>query len=208
MFKRIDAISKMAIKTYSIHNVKQLIDLNGDSTNFDITFKVASKNGAPFDVLVVDQATLDTNPNLQYRRADKGIITGTISNNKNIYQNHFLVLKSDTPCECDVEIIKKELPVNIPQQPTTTVPTSLSKKRTDGFDWVKILLVLGAIAGIIVVLYWLPKKEPTKTEPKNTKFCFYTPSKSIESPCGVKCYNPIEPPENPLLTRLKSLNLS
>ena len=41
---------------------QQLVDLNGDTTNFDLTFNAASSDGSDFDVVVVDQATLDSNP--------------------------------------------------------------------------------------------------------------------------------------------------
>ena len=70
-------------KTYSVSNVKQLIDLNGSSTNFDISFKVTSRNKEPFHMLVVDQTTLDNNPNLQYKHVEGGEISGNLKNDKN-----------------------------------------------------------------------------------------------------------------------------
>ena len=96
-------------KTYNLSKIKQLIDLNGDSTNFDIQFRVKEKNNKPFDILVVDQTTLDNSPDLQYKKAN-GQMSGSMIQDKNVYQNYFIVLKADEPCECDVEIIKKELP--------------------------------------------------------------------------------------------------
>ena len=49
-----------SVRTYTLDKIRQLIDLNGDSTNFDISFKVTSRNGEVFDIVVVDQTTLDT----------------------------------------------------------------------------------------------------------------------------------------------------
>ena len=55
-------------KTYSLSKTRQLIDLNGDSTNFDVSFKVSCQDQTKkFNVLVVDQHTLDTTEHLQYK---------------------------------------------------------------------------------------------------------------------------------------------
>lgn len=96
-------------KTYSLTPMKQLIDLNGDITNFDLTFTATTKDGSPFDLLVVDQTTLDSNPSLEYKKA-QGTISGNIISDKGVYQNYFLLIKSETPCECDVSIDLKEIP--------------------------------------------------------------------------------------------------
>ena len=95
-------------QTYKLGKIKQLIDLNGDSINFDISFSVKCKDSTPFNLLVVDQETLD-NEDLVYKDA-KHSISGNIVADKNIYQNHFLILKSDTPCDVEVEIKKIDLP--------------------------------------------------------------------------------------------------
>ena len=91
------------------------MDLNGDSKNFDLTFTCTSKDGAPFEVLVVDQATLDSTPTLQYKKAN-GTISGNIVADKNVYQNYFLVLKADKPCEVTVKTIKKDIQPKVPPQ--------------------------------------------------------------------------------------------
>ena len=77
---------------YSIGKIKQLIDLNGDSVNFQVDFNVESQSGEPFDILVVDQTTLDNNPKIEYKTANEGKISGSITNDKNVYQNYFLIL--------------------------------------------------------------------------------------------------------------------
>jgi hypothetical protein len=89
---------------------KQLIDLNGDSINFDLTFTATSSENADFHALVVDQNTLDKVPHdsLEFKRAS-GSISGNIVSDKNIYQNYFLCLKSDKPCQVEVIINKKEI---------------------------------------------------------------------------------------------------
>jgi hypothetical protein len=193
------------VKTYSVSKVKQLIDLNGDSTNFDISFRVTSKNSAPFDILVVDQATLDGNPDLKYKNVSNGSISGRIKHDKNIYQNHFMILKSENACECNVEIQKTDLPKNIPQSPAVPVPSTTPQVRTievkqDSFRWIKIVLILGLIIGIGFALYWFSQKRDKEGEGGEVKL--YTPPQSPSHG------SPVPTGKNLLLERLKGLNMS
>lgn len=106
---------------YKINKIKQLIDINGDATNFDATFTAISKDGTEFDVLVIDQTTLDNTEELEYKKAEGGKMGGRIVADKNVYQNHFLILKSDKPCDVEVEITKQEI------QPKVISPEKLDK---------------------------------------------------------------------------------
>lgn len=208
-------------QTHPIGQIKKLIDLNGDTTNFDISFQVSSRNKEPFQLLVVDQTTLDNTPELQYKNVDNGTISGNIVQDKNVYQNYFLVLKSDNPCECDIEITKKELPKSVPQIPqikqTVTAPNNSHSTKKDGFNWVKIFLILGVIVGIGVVLYLYSKKSPEKAPekasekptqlPVESEFRFYSPPRSA-SPVSSRAENINVKGGNSLLERLKRLNVN
>ena len=79
--------------TYILSKVKQLIDLNGDSINFDISFTVNCQDDTPFKLLVVDQTTLDNSEELEYKE-QTNTISGNIVADKNVYQNYFLLLRS------------------------------------------------------------------------------------------------------------------
>ena len=107
-------------KTLSLTSRQQLIDLNEETTNFDLTFKAKSLDNSHFDVLVVDQTTLDNNPNLEYKRA-KGEISGNIISDKNVYQNYFLCLKSEKPCDVEIIIDKKKIHPRL-EQPMVQQP--------------------------------------------------------------------------------------
>jgi hypothetical protein len=102
-------------KHITINNMKTLVDINGDDINFDIDFKVTSKNKEPFFISVVDQKTLDNQEDLEYKEVDDGFIAGNVKNTKNVYQNYFLCLKSisDSEIQCNIEIIR-----NTPPSPT------------------------------------------------------------------------------------------
>ena len=95
-------------KQYRLGNVKTLIDLNQDSTNFEIDFQVVCQEQQEFLALVVDQDVLDSTPNLQYQTA-KGSIGGRLSKTDNEFKPHYLVLKSEQPIEVQVTVNKTDL---------------------------------------------------------------------------------------------------
>lgn len=171
-----------------VNNIKKLIDLNGDKTNFELSFNVKSVNDSPFEAIVVSQTQLDSGNPLEYKKVSQGVITGNIIADKNVYQNYFLLLKSDTPLECEVEINIKEIPPkiemdvpqyeNIPQD----IPTSIvdgrykkNKKSESPFNLKKILLILLVIIGIGLVIWFLYKKKPSK-EIENNSLETFIPS--------------------------------
>ena len=112
------------VVTLNLNSIKQLIDLNGDKVNFELDFQVESTNATPFDALVVTQEMLDSETPLDYQKAN-GIISGKIVADKNIYQNYFLILKSDTPVECRVMTNVRDIQPNIPQQPPQQPPPQM-----------------------------------------------------------------------------------
>jgi len=111
MFKELIFFTKMVIttKNYKLSKIKQLIDLNGDLVNFDLTFSVKSTDGSNFEALVVTQEQIDSGEPLEYKKAD-GSISGSIVADKDLYQNYFLLLKSDNPVECEVKIDVNNVP--------------------------------------------------------------------------------------------------
>ena len=44
---------------YQIGSIMKLIDLNKDTTNFDLSFQVTAENGNDFEMAIFDQSTLD-----------------------------------------------------------------------------------------------------------------------------------------------------
>lgn len=150
-------------KTYTLGKIKQLIDLNGDSTNFNLNFKVAAKDSSqPFNILVVDQTTLDNTPELNYKEVTKGVISGTIVADKNIYQNYFLILKSETPCQVDVEIIKKNLPKTPTKIKKELQPQSSLKDKLVN-NW-KIIALATVIIGIGIYVWYSSCGNPSEVQ--------------------------------------------
>ena len=73
---------------------KQLIDLNQDSAIFDIEIKAKTKNSTDeFSGIILSQTDLDSG-DFKYKKF-KGSLNARIKNDKDIYQNFFLCLKSE-----------------------------------------------------------------------------------------------------------------
>lgn len=174
-------------KTYYLNKRNQLIDLNEDRTNFDITFRVDSKNGEPFDIVVADQTTLDNSPQLEYKNASTGTMSGNIVQDKNIYQNYFLVLKAEQPCEVTVEITTKDIPGSNASNFTPPVDTPEPKSEggnKKGFGWKWLILIGIAIGGGILLWYiWNQKKKNKSTAAPAL------PSPSLDSQDGGNMYD-------------------
>lgn len=176
---------------YTLNKTKQLIDLNGDSTNFRLNFRATSKDGKPFFALVADQTTLDTNPSLEYKEVKTGEISGEVSSLKNIFQNFFLVLKADDLVECTVQINKEELPITTPPAPVRAI---IEPKKT---DWVKIALIIGVVVGGgLLIMYYFKKAKNSKTEKKTNSATAFSFERSPSLYGGSPLKSPDGTPQN------------
>jgi hypothetical protein len=162
---------------YEIDNIKKLIDLNGDLVNFELTFRVSSENSAEYDAVVVDQTTLDTG-NLVYKKV-KGVLAGKVIADKNIYQNYFLILRSDKPIKVNVEInikeiepSKEELEFLEEQVKNEEEPLPVKIENTNSMSNTKIILLLAAtvIIGYFVYKYFISGKTTSSTVSENLTY--------------------------------------
>jgi hypothetical protein len=142
--------------TYILSKVKQLIDLNGDSINFDISFTVNCQDDTPFKLLVVDQTTLDNSEELEYKE-QTNTISGNIVADKNVYQNYFLILKAEKECKVDVEITKKELPIT-PTPENESIENKQLQEQENSIDWKKIMLIAVSVCVLLLLWYLYNKK--------------------------------------------------
>lgn len=152
-------------QTFQIGKTKKLIDLNGDSINFDLTFKVTSKDSKPFEILVVDQTTLDNSNDLEYKEVKTGEITGSVLNDKNVYQNFFIILKSSENVICDVEITKKDLAKKnkqITSQNSIKDNSFLKTQQKPDNKLIKILLLTTILAVLLIGFYFFKKNRQKK----------------------------------------------
>ena len=178
-------------QTYSVSNIKQLIDLNGDSTNFECNFKITSQNKEPFDMVVMDQTTLDATPTLEYQHAD-GEISGILAQNENKYRNFFIVLRSEKPCICEVEIDKKVLPIRV--EP----PKPIVQNRS--LDYNNLFYIAIAVIAVGVIVYYGYNYLKNKKEKSKSSSVFNFPNGDEEN--GDENFQNSE-----ILDRLKNLNI-
>ena len=119
-------------KNYSVTKTKQLIDLNGETVNFKLTFDIKSKNNEPYQVVVVNENNLQSDDDFkfEYKLVNNGIISGEIVADSDVYQNYYLLIKSDNPCECEVtlkieDILPKPQPPPQQEMPMQQMPMQM-----------------------------------------------------------------------------------
>ncbi len=203
---------KMSQKTYKVNSQRQLVDLNGDSKNFDLTFTCTSKDNVPFQILVVDQATLDSTPNLQYKEAN-GTISGNIVADKDVYQNYFLVLRADKPCEVTVNTVKKDISPTLPTsqdlpKANKSIPLKPPSKVSNNSNWKTIAIVILVFGGGALLYYFYSQNNKKKSN------VIETSETNLPVPLSPALSNTssLSPPsstgQSALLDRLKNLDIS
>jgi hypothetical protein len=220
-------------KSYEITKIKQLIDLNGDSVNFDINFRVYTRDKRPFEMTIVDQATLDNNTSIEYQKVVDGDINGQIIEDKNVYKNYFIILKAEQPCVCFVEIDKKELPVNtnvntnlnnnmntnLNNNMNTNIKTPMIPKQPikvkKSFPWLSLFTVI-ALAGLSYYLYKYFTKSNNVDELNNQGFSggnlIVPQPQPVFSPIASPIQTPrfarsSSPEQNNIIDRLRNLSM-
>lgn len=163
----------MTTSTYSLNNFKQLIELNGETVNFELEFTVTSHDNQPFEALVVTQEMLDSEVPLEYQNA-QGTISGRIKSNDNKYHSYLLLLKSQTTNVCDVTINIREIaPENIQQPQNQDIRNNgrpsrpILKTQTEQSFWtLKNILLYGSLLIVCIIGGYFLYKALTKPSSK------------------------------------------
>ena len=163
-----------------LSNKRQLIDINEDATLFDIDVTVSADPSFEFKAAVVNQTQLDAG-DINYNQF-KGGMGVKVSNNKNIYQNHFLVLKSDKPGNVEVTLMKNPAPVNQPPPPpipenfiTPPMKQPLARpKKSQSIFTMRTVFIILILLGLGVGIFFMWKGSGTDGE----KVCLDTTSGS------------------------------
>jgi hypothetical protein len=156
---------------YVINNVQQLFAINNNLVNFKSKFQVTSLSNEPFQGLVVNQQTLDSGQALQFRTADAGIFSGEITQDNNMPNNWYLVLKSPKPNKVTIDFQTVPIAPRPMDQPVAAMDNAAQLARTNprdsppdsGKGWssyftfqnmVKVLIGVGVLSA----LYMLAKR--------------------------------------------------
>jgi hypothetical protein len=111
----------------------QLIDLNKEYVNFDITFECRALDATKdFEIIVVNQEQLNTIDltNLTMKLTKNGYISGNIVADEDKYQNYFLIMRAPTeePIEVDLEIKIKQ--IDAKQHPEMAPPPEFPQSQS------------------------------------------------------------------------------
>ena len=139
--------------SYSISKIKKLIDLNHDMINFKVLFNISSPDDQQFQALIVNQSTLDSveSDKLEYKTV-QGSLSGEVVADKNVYQNYYVILKSDVPIAIDVELQTTKLPDYIEHVEKKPKKEQESSSQNDNVKYI----LMGI--GVMVVLYFIMVK--------------------------------------------------
>jgi len=108
-------------KIYNVDTTRQLIDVNGDLTNFYLKFNLTSTDKKPFQMSISDVME-----EVEFKDVEDGYINGDFTWNENDHKDFFIVLKSNEETEINVILDINDLKTNennkmnseIPQQHT------------------------------------------------------------------------------------------
>lgn len=165
-------------KRYQLSNIQQLVDLNGDTINFRLRFKVTGPPDKEYDAVVLNQTQLDSGENIPYKKVKGGVIGGEMVSDKDLYQNYFLSLKAENPLEVEVEIEFEKLPYPL-------LPPESKKVDTPKKSYKMYLIIGGVIValGAIYYFYFYRKKGVKSKEISKSR----SPERS-KSPLREKSY--------------------
>ena len=154
-------------KTYLVNNVNQLIDINGELTNFSANFLVKSQDGKPFEILVIDQDSLGNEGNMPFRKVDNGKVDGEISHDSGTHKTYYIILKSSVPTKCDLDLDIREIepktqPVSVPE---ATPP--IVQKPDESVGWFKIFLIIAVLVAVVCGIYYVWGRTTEVTEQKS-----------------------------------------
>lgn len=149
----------------------QLIDLNKEFVNFEISFECKALDASKdFEMLVINQDQLDSIDlsSLSMKRTRGGYISGNIVADEDKYQNYFLVIRAceeNDPMEVDMTISIKPIPPNkeklrAMRNETPMLPPSIDgvSSQQDNPKCVNLYVILLVVVVGGVLVYFLIKK--------------------------------------------------
>jgi hypothetical protein len=175
----INIVKYMVQTSYLLTAHKQLINLNSNLVNFKADMKIVSTNGKSFEALVVTQEHLDSDSPLQYKNINPNEeFNASVSNNNNIRQDYYLILRSLEEASVMVSVDLKAL--DPPVQPATNVPLEsripvLEKTSWIKSNWKKIAIVLLLIAGGVFIYFFYKSKQQQQYSIQPHDFLLHAP---------------------------------
>jgi hypothetical protein len=154
---------KMVVKSLTLDKIKQLVDINGDMTNFKALIEINPADAtAEYELAFVNQTILDNAEDFDYT-STRGPFRHAFTSSDDMYQNHFVCLRSTSPLDVNINVTVEELPTNTvaPMKPQVEefVPPPMEPEKIYEKVWFKVLIVVS----VLFVIYWFFfRKTPVK----------------------------------------------
>jgi hypothetical protein len=191
-----------------INDKHRLLDLNSDSVNFELDFRVTSVDKSEFQAIVLAKTELDKYADLSEIKMKNcpGTIKGSITASDNNHENYFLVLRKENgSILANVEIDLR--PIEMKEETVETANTSKSdnlfKRLLDDYFYHILFVVIACF----IVYFTIVKMRPTSLIENNegSKIEFSNPVNEIlekpvmDSPITPKVDNYLKGIENKLI---------
>ena len=148
---------------YNIGERHVLVDLNKDLTNFKLTFECTSQPQHEYQICVTNQNELDTKQMSELVMKDVvgGTISGNIVADSNVYENYFLILRSNSSIEVLVAVDLE--PIEAATTLTEEPPNNDNHNHKNMvFDWKRIVMVVLLFLIMIALIYYIVKLNATR----------------------------------------------
>ena len=175
-----------------INSKNQLIPLNGELINFELSFKVTTPDHQPFFALVLPKKEIDSYASLEKIELKEapGFIKGNIKNNDNNYEDYFLLLRKEgEPITSQVEIDIKEIEgVKEKENKEDDCQRNSNQVKSNSSNILQIindnfLLIICSLLGFLFLYYcYSQRQQKTVSEMNVTTNPIYSSSPNITSP--------------------------
>jgi hypothetical protein len=168
----------------TLDKVKQLVDINGDLTNFKAVVAVMPKSEELYEFAFVNQTIIDNAEDFSYTR-QTGPFNHSFTINDDLYQNHFLCLRCPTPLDVDVKVMTEELPTNVVKNKIESStkfsppvegeiiqePPNISEEKFYHQTWFKVAAFIATATAIyFAYIYFFEKSKKTEQKIPNYEF--------------------------------------
>ena len=150
-------IKKMT-KTFEteINDKHRLLDLNSDSVNFELDFRVTSVDKSEFQAIVLAKTELDKYADLSEIKMKNcpGTIKGSITASDNNHENYFLVLRKENGsilANVEIDLRPIEMKEETVETSNTSKSDNLFKRLLDDYFYHILFVVIACF-----IVYWQP----------------------------------------------------
>jgi ATP-dependent Zn protease len=147
---------------YDVSNLRQLIDINNDIVNFTASIKIEMENDGECQIAIITENNLSRSDGIDYKTVVGGIEMVVSNEKKNTFETTYLMIKSENPTRCNIEMNVKDDGVIQEVRSNDTRERVGKTEHKKGSNKQKFISVAVIILIIIIVSFFLYKnRNPT-----------------------------------------------